>query len=226
LCCGYNKVSNARVLAVRQLERRLPIALGVHPWYATLSVVEVLAMVEAERPNALGEIGLDGNEQEDIPPLSVQEPAFVAQLDAAARLHLPVTVHSRQAVARVVDIVRSFTTVRGVLHAYSGPFEQIRDLLDRGWMVGVGGAVTRPSARKIRQLVARLPVEALLLETDCPSMWLAGVEPSLVRPHHVVEVAKSVAALRQMERLALEEQTDRNAVRMFGEAVAAFQSGV
>jgi TatD DNase family protein len=224
LCCGYDGQSNAKVLLLRHSVRALPIALGIHPWFATESTDELLPLLERERPTAVGECGLEGASRDQLPSLDVQKRVFEEQLDAAARLGLPVTVHSRKAVGLVVEMALAFPTVRGVLHAYSGSLEQIATLLDRGWMVGVGGGVTRANASKLRRMVARLPLTALLLETDAPAIGLEGVEPPHVRPHHVVIVAESVAALRGMERDELVARTDDNARHLFGQNVDVFHA--
>jgi TatD DNase family protein len=221
LCCGYHAKSNAAVVALRERVAGLPIALGLHPWFALESVAEVLTLIERERPLAIGECGLDGYDRDpSIPPLAAQLPAFEAQLDLAMRLALPVTVHSRWAVNEVVQCVSGFPRLRGVLHAYSGSYEQIRTLLDQGWMVGIGGAMTRPGAARIRRMARRLGLEQLLFETDAPAIGLEGVKPPLVRPQHILEVVRVFAALCELDVEQVIVKADVNARRMFG--VAAF----
>jgi TatD DNase family protein len=182
----------------------------------------IASWVDEERPTAIGEVGLDGYEEDGIPPLESQVRAFEVQLDWASRLRLPVTVHSRRAVARVIDLLAAFPSVRGVLHAYTGSLEQVEPLLARGWMIGVGGSATRPSAHKIRRMVARLPVEAMLLETDAPAIGLEGVRPPFVRPVHLVSIARLVAEVKGLDWGLLVAQTDDNASRLFGLPVSAW----
>jgi TatD DNase family protein len=163
---------------------------------------------------------LDGYDRDpDIPPIAQQLAAFEAQLDLAARLGLPVTVHSRRAVNAVIAVTAHFPSVRGVLHAYSGSYEQARPLLDRGWMIGIGGGSTRPAARRIRRMAERLALNELLFETDAPAIGLEGVCPPWVRPHHVVEIARAFAALRDLDYDQVVLQSDHNADRMFGSAI-------
>jgi TatD DNase family protein len=221
LCCGYSIAANQAVIALRDRVPSLPIAIGLHPWFANESVQVVQEMLELAKPNAIGECGLDGVEDGTMPSLSRQKAVFEVQLDAALRFGLPVTVHSRKAVQALREVLADFPGVRGVLHAYSGSFEQLHGLLDCGWMVGIGGTVTRPAARKYRRLVAKLPMECLVLETDSPAIGLETVEPPNVRPSHVALVARSVAELKALPLEQVIEQTDKNVRTMFGEAVFA-----
>jgi TatD DNase family protein len=216
LCCGYDIESCRRVVELRRARPEIPVALGLHPWYAEQPLGPILSRIEQERPAAIGEIGLDGCEGAGILPLGQQMSAFESQLDCAHRLGLPVSVHCRRAVTRSVEVLRSFPGVRGVLHAYSGSLEQVECLLSQGWMIGVGGAATRPSAHKIRRMVARLPVDVMLLETDAPAIGLEGVRPSFVRPLHLVSIANVVASIKEVDCGLLVAQTDENARRMFG----------
>ena len=219
LCCGYSAASNAAVVTLRRSIPNLPIAIGLHPWYVAEPFGPIQESIERECPSAIGECGLDGYARDpEIPPLARQLPVFEAQLDLATRLRLPVTVHSRRAVTEVVALVGNFPAVRGVLHAYSGSYEQVAPLLDRGWLVGVGGAMTRPGAKRIRRLAARLDLNQLLFETDSPAIGLEGVMPPLVRPLHVLEVARAFAQLRGFDFYEVVQRTDANARRMFGDA--------
>lgn len=253
LCCGYNRESNAAVLRLREEVSTLPIALGLHPWFAmegaycdagaarrdagaeragvtcldaacagATNLDAVLQLIRREKPVAIGECGLDGYDRDpEIPPLSAQLPVFEAQLDLAQTLGLPVTVHSRKAVHELIAMLAHFPRVRGVLHAYSGSAEQIRPLLERGWMVGIGGAMTRTGASRLRRMASRLELSQVVLETDAPAIGLEGVRPPHVRPYHVVEVARAFALLRGLEFEQVVARTDENASTMFGPAAVA-----
>jgi TatD DNase family protein len=216
LCCGYNAEANDKVEQLRQRCGRLPIALGLHPWFANEPVEPVLALIERLRPTAIGELGLDLWAELDEHALDRQREVLELQLDLAARLGLPVTVHSRRAVAAVLDVFRNHPRVRGALHAYSGSLEQLAPFLKLGWLVGVGGAVTRPRAHRVRRCASQVPLERILLETDCPAIGMEGLEPHQVRPVHVRRVAETLALLRKVDLDCIVEQTDRNARELFG----------
>jgi TatD DNase family protein len=219
LCCGYNAEANDQVRRLRTRFPALPIALGLHPWFAREPIEPVLALIERERPTAMGELGLDLWGEVDEHALARQRDVLEAQLDLAARLELPVTAHSRRAASALLDVVRNHSGVRGALHAYSGSFEQLVPFLELGWFVGVGGAVTRPGARRIRRSVSRIPLDRVLLETDSPAIGMEGLEASQVRPVHVRRVAESLAALLGIELEHLLAQTDQNARELFGREV-------
>jgi TatD DNase family protein len=219
LCCGYNAEANDEVRRLRVRCATLPIALGLHPWFASEAIEPVLALIERERPTAIGEVGLDLWGEVDERALARQREVLDAQLDLAASLELPVTVHSRRAVPDVLDAAHNHPGVRGVLHAYSGSFEQLVPFLKLGWFVGVGGAVTRPNARRVRRCASQVPLDRILLETDSPAIGMDGLEPNEVRPVHVRRVAESLAALRGVEVERIVAQSDSNARELFGSDV-------
>jgi TatD DNase family protein len=220
LTCGYHGESNQAVCELRQRHPGLPIALGLHPWFADEPVAPVLRVIERQRPVAVGEAGLDL--WADPPPAARERQLEVleAQLELATRLALPVTLHSRKAVAELLGVLRNHPEVRGALHAFSGSYEQARSFVDLGYFIGVGGAVTRGRAKRVRRCAAALPLDAILLETDAPAIGLDGVEPPHVRPAHLPRVAAALAELRGEHVEQIEQQTDANAIRLYGPRAA------
>jgi len=221
LCCGYHSESNRAVCDLHQRVPQLPFALGLHPWFAEEPVAPVLEAVERWRPVAVGEAGLDLWGDPSPAALERQFEVLEAQLALAARLGLPVTLHSRKAVAAIAAVLQSHPKVRGALHAYSGSYEQAKPLVDRGFYIGVGGAVTRIRAKRVRRCAQALPLDCIVLETDAPAIGMDGVEPPLVRPAHLGRVATALAELRDISVEQVVEQTDANAVELFGPRVAA-----
>ncbi len=219
LTCGYDVDANAAVRALHGAHPRLPWALGLHPWYAAQAVEPVLALLEQERPTAVGEIGLDLGPEPPPAPLALQVEVLEAQLDVAERLRLPVTLHQRRALGELLPVLRRFPRVRGSLHACGGSPEQVRPFLDLGYLVGIGGAVTRPGAARARRLARALPLDAILLETDAPAIGLEGIRPPAVRPAHLPRVLAALAELRGEPRDRVEEATDANAAALFGPGV-------
>jgi TatD DNase family protein len=220
LTVGYDPASNAAVLGLRQRVPRLPIALGLHPWYAAEAVEPVLRLIQDEHPVAVGEAGLDLWKDPDLPPLERQVAVLEAELELAVRLGLPVTLHSRKALGELWAVVKNFPGLRGALHAFGGSIEQARQFVECGFLVGVGGGVTRGRAERVRRVAAWLPVEALLVETDAPAIGMDIVEPPAVRPAHLRRVVEVVAELRGQSFDEIEAITDANAVRLFGPRAA------
>lgn len=216
LTCGYDADSNRAVLALAGNYPALPFSLGLHPWYADQDVDAVLELIARVRPSAVGEAGLDLWGERPVHAIDRQLAVLEAQLELARELDLPVTLHSRKAVPELFEAVRRHPGVRGVLHAFSGSIEQAQAFVARGFYVGIGGAVTRSRAKRIRRCASALPLDRIMLETDAPAIGLDTVEPPHVRPWHVRLVAEAVAALRGITVDEVEAQTDRNAEQVFG----------
>ena len=146
-------------------------AVGSHPDVADEVNEAVLEQYrklckENEKVKAIGEIGLDYH-YEDI-PREIQKKAFRAQMALAQELDLPVIVHERDAHEDGMTIVKEFPQVKGVFHCYSGSAEMARQLVELGWYIGFTGVLTFKNARKAVEVAASIPLERIVLETDCP----------------------------------------------------------
>lgn len=216
LCCGYHADSNRRVLGLRRAIPELPIALGLHPWFAAEALQPVLDLIGTQRPTVVGEVGLDFRDRLDPGAAELQHRVLDAQLSLARSLGLAVTLHCRRAGQALLGVVKRHPGLQGVLHAYSGSFEELKPFLSLGYYLGVGGAVTRPRARRVRECAVRAPLDRIVLETDAPAIGMDGLEPPSVRPEHVMRVAESLAELRHLDVAEIAERTDRNAEALFG----------
>jgi len=192
-------------------------AVGVHPHDAAALAPGVLdeLRVLAQHPKvvAIGEIGLDY--YRDLAPREIQRHAFAEQLVLAQELGLPVIVHSRDAHEDVLAILAE-RGGRGVLHSYAAGLAHLDEVLDLGFCVGISGPVTFRRSQKLRDEVATVPLDRLLIETDCP--YLAP-EPHRGRrnePAYVLHTAEAIAAARHMSLEALAEATTANACSVFG----------
>ncbi len=147
-------------------------AAGIHPHEAATATDEALAGIESlcrhKNVVALGEIGLDY--RYDFSPREAQRKAFRAQMELARSLGLPAIVHDRDAHEDCLSIVREFKGVRGVFHCFSGSLETARELVRLGWHISFTGAITFRNARKAPEIVAALPPDRLMIETDSPYM--------------------------------------------------------
>ena len=149
---------------------------------------------------AIGEIGLDYH-YEDI-PRDIQKQAFRMQMELARELNLPVIVHERDAHEDGMKIVEEFPEITGVFHCYSGSYEMARWLIDRGWYIGFTGVLTFKNARKAVDVASRIPLDRLLLETDCPYMSPEPFRGKRNDPGKLYRMAERLAELRG---LSLEE---------------------
>lgn len=192
------------------------VALGLHPWAAG-DGLDPAILAEALRgcgAVAVGEIGLDS--KVDV-PAEVQEGVLTGQLDLARDLGLPVILHCRGAYDRLISIVEGFGgSLRGVFHAFSRGPQLAARLVELGLYLSVGGAATRPRARRIRRSLPKIPRDRLLLETDSPSMGLDGVPAGESEPACAREVCLAAAGILGMDPEELAETTWRNADELFG----------
>lgn len=176
-------------------------AVGSHPDAADEvndGVLEQYRSLCRDNPKvkAIGEIGLDYH-YEDI-PRDIQQRAFRAQMDLARELGLPVIVHDREAHEDGMKIAAEFPTVTGVFHCYSGSLEMAKWLIDRGWYIGFGGVLTFKNARKALEVAGNIPLERIVLETDCPYMAPEPFRGRRNDPGKLYRVAEKLAQLRGM----------------------------
>lgn len=148
-------------------------AAGIHPENAdefnegVKSRIEELA--EAKKIVAVGEIGLDYYWEEN-PPKEVQKQVFRAQMDIAKKYDLPVIIHDRDAHGDTLEIMKEYPGVIGVVHCFSGSVEFAKECIKLGYYIGVTGVVTFKNSKVIKEVVKNIPIERLLVETDCPYM--------------------------------------------------------
>jgi TatD DNase family protein len=211
--------SSRAAVALAERHDFIYAAVGVHPHDARTVTPAVLDELRAMAPHpkvvAIGEIGLDY--YRDFSPRPVQRQVFADQLALAAELGLPVAVHSREALDDVLAALRGWEGT-GVLHSYSGGPERLEEVLELGFSIGISGPVTFPKAEPLRAAAAEVPLECLLIETDCPVRTLAPVPYRGRRnePAYVRYVAEAVARARGMEAEPLARASADNARRLFG----------
>lgn len=193
-------------------------AYGLHPCYLPEHrpehVRELSGWLERERPVAVGECGLDLYlEGLDT---AAQERLFLQQLRLARDYGLPVIVHARRAVDQVMKCIRRIGSLRGVIHSFSGSLDQAMRLRELGFVVSFGGPVTHERARRLHRLVAALPADGFLLETDAPDQPGAGHVGQRNEPAWLPEVLQAVARLRDEAPEIVADSTTRNACALFG----------
>lgn len=214
---GYDYISSQEAVALTLRQPQVFAAIGVHPHDASAwqeNTGELLAILgQQKKVVAIGEIGLDYHR--DLSPRDIQKKVFTAQLELARKISLPVIIHSREAGEEVLDLIKEFPGLTGVVHCFSGTLLTARKLIELGWYLGITGAVTFPKATDLQDVVRGIPLERLLLETDSP--YLA---PQLHRgqrnePSYLGEVAAAVAKLKNIEVAVVAEQTTANAKKLF-----------
>ena len=162
---------------------------------------------------AIGEIGLDYH-YEDI-PREIQKQAFRAQMALARELGLPVIVHERDAHEDGMKIVEEFPGVTGVFHCYSGSLEMAKQLIKRGWYIGFTGVLTFKNARKAIEVAANIPLDRLVLETDCPYMAPEPFRGRRNDPGKLYRMAEKLAEIRGLSVEEIHAITVENGKRLY-----------
>ena len=195
-------------------------AAGLHPEelgpYALSDMDAVESALAHEKIKAVGEIGLDYYWPEN-PPREVQREFFDAQLSLAAVHHLPVIIHDREAHGGTVDILRAHKgQVTGVMHCFSGSYETAKECLDMGFYIGFGGALTFKNAKRNVEVAAKVPLDRLVVETDCPYMAPVPCRGQRNDPTKTLYVLQKLAELRSMDQETLAPVLFENGKRLFG----------
>jgi TatD DNase family protein len=196
-------------------------AVGVHPHDARLfndGAEQLLCrlMKESARVIAWGEIGLDYHY--DHSPRDVQREVFARQLRLAREAGLPVIIHSREAEDDTVSILRAERDGAGsggIMHCFGGSERMAREVLDLGFMISFAGNVTFKKALNLREAARVVPLERLLIETDCPFLTPVPFRGRRNEPARVVEVARCLAELHEMETIEMGRLTTNNFLRFF-----------
>ena len=193
-------------------------AVGSHPDVAgevDEAVIDEYRRICRENPKikAIGEIGLDYH-YEDV-PRQIQQQAFRMQMALAKELSLPVIIHDRDAHGDCMDIVSEFPEVKGVFHCYSGSVEMAQWLVDRGWYIGFTGVLTFKNARKAVEVAEAIPLERIVLETDCPYMAPEPFRGKRNDPGKLYRMAEKLAQIRNREVDEIREITLENGKRLY-----------
>jgi len=206
--------------AAVELAKKYPFvyaAVGVHPHEAGevgenyISEIEQLSL--NEKAVAIGEIGLDYHY--DFSPRDTQKKVFEEQLVLAARLNIPVIIHDREAHADTLELLKKYRP-KGVVHCFSGSAEMAREVLKIGMYVGFTGAVTFKNAQKPLLAAAAVPLERLLIETDCPYMAPEPFRGRRCDSSLIPYTAQALANIKGVEPQTIIDVTAENARRLFG----------
>jgi len=216
---GACMASSARSVALAAQYDNIYAAVGIHPHdaqnaleadYEQLATWSKLAKVVA-----IGEIGLDY--YYDLSPQDVQQTVFIRQIDVARQMNMPIIIHDRDAHGDLLEILKKEAKgVSGILHCFSGSLEMAQEVIKLGFYISIAGPVTFKNAAKLPEIVAKVPLERLLVETDCPYLTPHPYRGKRNEPAYVKLVAEQVASLRGIELSELAEATCYNAKKIFG----------
>ena len=223
---GASLASSQTSVSLAQRQPSIYAGVGVHPHAASTMDDAMLAQLAdlAAHPRvvAIGEIGLDY--YRDLSPRPSQREAFRQQLELAHELDKPVIIHNRDAHKDTIEMLRDWLSSPrsrgrahpvGVMHCFSGSLEMAKQMLDLGFMIGIDGPITFSNARKLPEIVAQVPLESLLLETDCPYLAPHPFRGKRNEPAYLPWVARRIAEMRGASGGEIAEATTANARALF-----------
>ena len=197
---------------------QLHACYGLHPYLAGEHTDDDITQLKHWLDNndcvAVGECGLDYRKNQADKNLQLK--FFTAQLDIAHTIDKPVVIHSVGATEDVIHSIRHYPGMRGMIHSYSGSYEQAKKLIDLGFYISFGGAITYDNARKLRATASDIPLGSILLETDAPDQPDADHFNQRNEPAYLTNVLKCLSELRDEPIEKIAAQTTKNAQELFG----------
>jgi TatD DNase family protein len=218
LTCGEDVGSSERAVELARRHRIVRAAVGLHPHRAAecdgRALGRIRELAADPRVVGVGEIGIDLSGRSA--PRGDQERAFAAQVELAAELDLPVTLHVRDSGSVVRALLDDLPRVRGHVHCYSEGPEDVDDWVARGFAISFAGTVTYPKNEALRSAVARVPAGRLLVETDAPYLAPQAHRGRRNEPAFVAATYEHVARIREVSARDLAQRVGENAARLFG----------
>ena len=188
-------------------------AVGIHPEYANEVTKDVLEEIEKlasfEKVRAIGEIGLDYY-WDTNPPKETQKDVFRKQMALAEKLNLPVVIHDRDAHEDTLNIMKEFPNVKGVVHCFSGSVEFSKECLKLGYYIGFTGVITFKNAKKIIEVAKEIPLDRILVETDCPYMAPSPFRGKRNQSNYIKYIVEKIAEIKEIQVNDLNNQTISN----------------
>ncbi len=217
---GYDWPSSLFSVHLAEKHDNLVAVVGLHPHDAAAFddglYKKFLQLGREPVVKAIGEIGLDY--YRDYAPRLVQKAAFERQIFLAKELALPIIIHDRDAHADIMDIVKATNAGEnsGIMHCYSGSWEMAKEFLTLGFYISIAGPVTYGNARALPEVAAKVPLDRLLIETDCPYLTPHPHRGKTNEPAFVPLVAAKIAEIRGMALAEIAAITTQNARQFFG----------
>jgi len=191
--------------------------LGIHPWYLNKLTHEHLKLLEStfiknqKSIIAIGETGIDGVIAKEQNNLSKQQEFFQFHIELANKYQLPLIVHHRRSHHEITQQLKTSPIIKGgIIHAFSGSYEQGKTYIDLGFKLGIGGTITYSRAEKTIKAIKRLPLDMLVLETDAPSMPLSGEQGKPNSPLNVIKVFEHLCLIRSETKEEIAQTIESN----------------
>ncbi len=213
---GYDLESSEKSVDLAEKYPFIYGVVGVHPTdikkYSDTVERKLEELARNEKVVAIGEIGLDYHWMED--PKEEQEEIFRRQMELSRRVGLAVVIHTRDAMEDTVKILEDYKDVGGIMHCYPGSYETAEKLIDR-YYFGIGGVVTFKNNKVTKETVKKLPIEKIVIETDCPYLTPEPFRGKRNEPVYVRYIAEEIARIKEMPLEKVIEITTGNAKKVY-----------
>ncbi|RSD24511.1 TatD family hydrolase [Mesobacillus subterraneus] len=217
---GFDEITIKKAIELAETHEFLYASVGWHPVDAIDMTQEHLDWLKelASHPKvvALGEMGLDY--YWDKSPKEIQKEVFRKQISLAKEVNLPIIIHNRDATADIVEILKEENAgeVGGIMHCFSGSVETALECIEMNFYISLGGPVTFKNAKKPKEVAEAIPLDRLLVETDCPYLTPHPYRGKRNEPAYVKLVAEQVAELKGLTLEEVADATAQNAKKLFG----------
>jgi TatD DNase family protein len=212
---GYDVNTSKEAIAMRRKIDWLLPAIGIHPNEAAAESIkkmkEIEKLVKNDNISAIGETGLDY--YRDRSPKEAQQALFRMHIDIAKQNDLPLLIHTRNSIDDAIKILEEEKYYLGVFHCYSGSINQAQTILDMGFYLGFGGVLTY--SKRIRDVLRKIPLNRILLETDAPFLSPEGYRGQRNEPSFIIETLSAAANVLEIPTKKLESILDANAAKLF-----------
>ncbi|TJX68173.1 TatD family deoxyribonuclease [Soehngenia saccharolytica] len=217
---GADIASSISTMNLAKTHENIYAAVGVHPHSVSelvgVGLDEIENLARQDKAVAIGEIGLDYYYENS--PKNLQKEYFIEQIRLAKKLDLPIVIHSREAVKDTLDIIKSekSSNLRGVMHCFSSSVEIAKEYIKLGFYIAIGGVVTFKNARVTKEVAQFIPLENLLIETDCPYLAPEPFRGKRNEPKYIKYTAEEIAKIKEIDLEEIAYSTSANAKKLFG----------
>ncbi|WP_050608379.1 TatD family hydrolase [Clostridium niameyense] len=217
LNCGASVQSSKTSLELADKYDFFYAAVGIHPEHAFEaldSLEEIKKLSKHKKVKAIGEIGLDYYYDEN-PERNVQIKAFENQMALAEELNLPVVIHDREAHKDTLDVIKKFPKVKGEVHCFSGSVEFAKECIELGYYIGVTGVVTFKNAKKIIDVIKNVPLDRIVVETDCPYMAPVPLRGKRNRSEYIKYMLDKISEIKDIPVEKVSNEIINNIINLF-----------
>ena len=217
---GWDKNSSELAIKLAEQYEFVYAVIGFHPENIfnidDKQLYETLDLCQHPKVVGIGEIGLDYHWTKEKDKQALQREFFVKQIEYANKVHLPISIHSREAFADTLEILKNHKPLYGgVMHCYSGSVENINEIINLNLYIGLDGPVTFSNAKTPKEVAENVPLDRLVVETDCPYLSPHPLRGTVNEPSNICLIIDAIADIRKMSKKHLLDILYQNSCKLF-----------